>query len=64
MRQRIDIAPRTVTEKVTNFWKDAWEEKSEKWAREMPEKFITGAGHKDGRKVKEEKVEVAKEGEK
>jgi len=39
-RERVTVAPRTVTTKVTQIWNDQWDEKSEKWAREMPEKFL------------------------
>ena len=43
-RKRLETAPKTETEKVTEDWGDAWNEKSEKWARKMPQKFIDQPG--------------------
>lgn len=40
LRERLETAPRTVTHKITKVWGDTWDEKSEKWTREMPEKFV------------------------
>ena len=44
VRPRLEEAPPTVTHKVTKVWGDEWDEKSEKWTREMPEKFIGEPG--------------------
>jgi len=44
LRDRLDTAPRTVTHKVTKIWGDEWDQKSEKWAAEMPEKFLEHPG--------------------
>jgi hypothetical protein len=49
-----------VTQKVTKVWAEDWNEKSEKWAREMPDRFVEGAGKTSSQITKEEKEEDEK----